>query len=160
MKDTTESAPERRLPPRLLTAVFAATVLVFLILFAFIFLQELIPNNRVLFRYLFLPGVALMTVLGLVLLVLAARAGLERELKLALVLTGVGAVGIPLSMILHNAVYALMVFLSNKGVLNLNRGGDEGLFFILALVIFPALLVVSAAFSMVMLWRANRAAGG
>ncbi len=62
--------------------------------------------------------------------------------KLFFILTGVSAVGIPTCVILHNLVYALFF----RG-----KGGDEAVFFILAIFVLPALFVIGALGSIVLL---------
>jgi len=151
---------ERGKPPGSILGVFIGTVAVFLLLIAFIFAQEWIPNSNTYFEYIFFPGIAALTILGVVLVILAARAKLGRGLKLALTLTGVAAIGMPASAILHNVVYGLLILWFGQDFWGGSAGGDEGFFFILALIVFPAVLIVSAVISIVLFLRACRSASG
>jgi hypothetical protein len=153
MSDATDAAPGLERPSKLLSATFIATIALFLVLAALVFLQQWIPYGRLLSRYLMLPGAAALVVLGLALLVLAMRSRLERGLRRALILTGIAALGAPVGAILHNLTYALLVLLSERGIWKLKEGGDEGVFFLLAVVAFPVLFIVSAAFGAVLMWR-------
>ncbi|HBG77697.1 MAG TPA: hypothetical protein DDW84_02445 [Phycisphaerales bacterium] len=72
--------------------------------------------------------------LGIVLIALTVRLKELKTQKIFFILTGVSAAGIPVCAILHNVVYAL--FFHGKG------GGDEAVFFILAIIMLPALFVI------------------
>jgi hypothetical protein len=143
--------------PPLLLGVFICTVVVFLILITFIFTQQWIPSSRIYFVYIFFPGITVLTVLGIVLIIMAARAKLKRNLKWALILTGVSVVGMPVCAILHNAVYGLFILMFGEGFWGGQNGGDEAFFFILALIVFPVLLIVSSIASAVLIIRAKAA---
>jgi len=138
-----------------LLAVFWITVVIFLLLISFIFTQHLIPNSNQIFQYVFFPGVVLLTILGIILIVMAARARIRKGLKYSFVLTGVSAVGMPASVILHNVVYGLMIYFIGEDFWGGQDGGDEAVFFILALFVFPALLIVSAISGAIILARAK-----
>jgi hypothetical protein len=153
------AVPAQGQPRGALVGVFIATVAVFLISIAFIFAQDWIPNSNRYFEFILLPAAGLLTILGAVLVVLAARARLARGLKTALVLTGSSALGIPLCAILHNVVYGLMILIFGEGFWERSNAGDEGFFFILALIVLPIVLLVSAAFCTVLLLRASRSRG-
>jgi hypothetical protein len=68
--------------------------------------------------------------------------------KLFFILTGASAVAIPICAILHNLVYALCVKFC---WVFLEEGGDEAVFFILTIFIFPALFVIGVLGSVVLL---------
>jgi len=146
-------------PSGIIVGVFSCTVAVFLISAAFIFAQQWIPNSNQYFAFILLPAAGLLTILGAVLVVLAARARLARGLKTALVVTGSSAIGIPLCAILHNVVYGLMILIFGDGFWERSNAGDEGFFFILALIVLPVVLLVSAAISAVLLVRAGKSSG-
>lgn len=140
----------------LILGVFLATVVVFLLLIAFIFTQQWIPSSNMYFEYVFFPGIAALSILGIALIILAARTKLQRGLRLALMLTGISAVGMPASAILHNLVYGLFIILFGGEFWERFNGGDEAFFFILALFAFPAVLVISAIVAAVLFRRATR----
>lgn len=91
--------------------------------------------------------------LGLVLMVLSLRLREPRLHRVFFLLTGMSAALIPISVVLHNLVYALcIVFFGEKFW---KDGSDEPLFFILAIVVFPALFVIGAVGSTVLLIRSK-----
>jgi hypothetical protein len=138
-----------------LLAVFCITVVIFLLLVSFIFTQHLIPNSNQIFVYVFFPGVVLLTTLGIILIMMAVRAQIRKGLKYSFVLTGVSAVGMPASAILHNMAYALMIYFFGEDFWSGQDGGDEAVFFILALFVFPALLIASAISGAIILARSK-----
>jgi hypothetical protein len=77
--------------------------------------------------------------LGVFLTVQTARKIETRMFKTFLILTGVGATGIPVSILLHNIVYGIFIKLFGEGFWG--PDGDEPVFFILALFVFPALFL-------------------
>jgi hypothetical protein len=68
--------------------------------------------------------------------------------KFFFILTGASAVGIPICAVLHNLVFALCV---KFGWVFWGEGGDEAVFFILAIFVFPALFVIGTLGSIVLL---------
>jgi len=94
--------------------------------------------------------------LGLVLVALSARRGGSRVQKGMLILAGISAAGMPISAILHNLVYGLFIAWFGEGIWG--SGGDEPVFFLVAILVFPVLFVASAAAAAVLLLR-ERIAG-
>ncbi|MBA7506777.1 hypothetical protein ES706_05484 [subsurface metagenome] len=107
----------------------------------------LLPSlQRVYVGFLFFSG-ALLLSLGIVFLVLTIRGetkGIFRKFQL---LIGASAVGIPISAILHNAVYGLFIYWFGADFWN---GGDEPFFFIMAIIICPLGFLVGAIGSIVL----------
>lgn len=66
--------------------------------------------------------------------------------KIFFILTGASAVGIPICVILHNLVYGLFFH---------GKDGDEAVFFILAVLVCPALFVIGMLGSIVLLISAR-----
>lgn len=91
--------------------------------------------------------------LGLVLVVLTLRLQEPRLHRVFFLLTGISAALIPISVVLHNLVYALCIVFFGEGFWE--GGSDEPFFFILALIVCPALFIVGAVGSMAFLVRAN-----
>lgn len=138
-----------------LLTIFCFTVVIFLLLISFIFTQHLIPNSNQIFVYVFFPGVALLTTLGIILIMMTVRAQIRKGLKYSFVLTGVSAVSMPASAILHNVVYALKIYFFGEDFWSGQHGGDEAVFFILAMFLFPALLIASAISGVIILARSK-----
>lgn len=79
--------------------------------------------------------------LGIVLIVLTVRLKEPKTQKIFFILAGGSAAGIPVCAILHNVVYAL--FFHGKG------GGDEAVFFILAIIVCPTLFLLGTIGSII-----------
>ena len=89
--------------------------------------------------------------LGLALTVLTVRLHETRKRKTLFILTGVSAAGIPACAILHNLVYGLLIELFGKGFWG--PDGDEPVFLILAVLVCPALFVIGAGASGILLLK-------
>ena len=90
-------------------------------------------------------------ILGLLLVVLTLRLHEPKIQRRFFFVTGVAAAGIPISVVLHNLVYALCMVFFGEGFWK--EGSDEPFFFILAIIVCPALFVIGAVGSMVVLVR-------
>lgn len=91
--------------------------------------------------------------LGLLLVVLTARLREAKVQKVFFILAGASAAGMPLCAILHNLVYGLFIIWFGKDFWG--PGGDEPVFFILALLVCPALFLIGTVGSIVLLIRAR-----
>lgn len=96
--------------------------------------------------------------LGLILVVLTVRLEEARTRKILFLLAGASAVAMPVSAILHNLVYALFKFWFGKGFWE-RHGADEPFFFILAVLVCPALFVAGAVGSIALLIKARLGKG-
>jgi hypothetical protein len=94
-----------------------------------------------------MPVRVVLSLLGIALIVLAARARFTKISKAFFILTGSSALGIGLSIDLHNLVFALLIKLFGEGIWS--GMGDEPVFFILATIVCPLALLVGAIGSMV-----------
>ena len=131
--------------------IYISTVVIFWIIFAFFIL---IVSGMYFGMYLpfsnFFVGMpvrVVLSLLGIALIVLAARARFTKISKAFFILTGSSALGIGLSIDLHNLVFALLIKLFGEGIWS--GMGDEPVFFILATIICPLALLVGAIGSMV-----------
>ena len=129
-------------------AIFWALVGVFFVFVGIILSAPLLlPSlQRVYIGFLFFSG-ALLLSLGITFLVLIIRGkakGIFRKFQL---LTGASAVGIPISAILHNAIYGLFIHFFGADFWN---GGDEPFFFVMAIVVCPLAFLVGAVGSIVL----------
>ena len=131
--------------------IYISTVVIFWIVFAFFILMV---SGMYFGMYLpfsnFFVGMPLRVVLslsGIALIILAARARFTKISKAFFILTGSAALGIGLSIILHNLVFALLIKLFGEGIWS--GMGDEPVFFILATIVCPLALLVGAIGSMV-----------
>lgn len=89
--------------------------------------------------------------LGVVIVVLTLRIQEPRLHRAFSLVTGISAAGIPISVVLHNLVYALCIVFFGEGFW---QGSDEP-FFIMAILVFPALFVIGVVGNSVLLIRAK-----
>lgn len=97
---------------------------------------------------LYLGGVFLITAAIELILTVAVKE--IRLRKLAFIVTGASALAIPVCAILHNVIY---------GLFSHGKGGDEAVFFILALFVFPFFFIVGVLSSIILLvssWRKTK----
>jgi hypothetical protein len=90
-------------------------------------------------------------VLAVALVVLTAKLKESGVRKFFFILTGASAIGIPVCAILHNLVFALCI----KYNCIYWSGSDEPVFFILALLVCPALFILGTLGSIVLLISAS-----
>ncbi len=124
---------------KLIWSIFWALVGVFVIEMGMMFTD--MPGGYALFA-----GLAVLFGLGVTLLVLAARAKLKKMLKAFLLLTGASAVGLPVFAVLHNVVYGLFIYFLGADFWS---GGDEPVFFIMAILVCPLAFLVGMVGSIV-----------
>jgi hypothetical protein len=133
--------------------IYISTLVVFWALFAFSItavLNFFVMNFFDLFcRILFYSSAIALPCLGIALTVLAVKAKLTKTSKIFFILTGASAIGIVACSILHNLVYALFIILFGEGFW---AGiGDEPVFFILAVIVCPIVLLVGIIGSIVII---------
>ena len=92
---------------------------------------------------------AAFVVLAVVLVIITAKLKEPRIRKLFFIVTGASAALIPICAILHNLVYGLCMMWFGGDFWG--TGGDEAVFFILAIIVCPALFVLGAIGSIVLL---------
>ena len=129
--------------------IYVSTLVIFWITFAF-FIMVMAGMYLYIIPYIgIITGVpfrAILSILGIVLITLAAKAKFTKIAKVFFILTGASALGMGLSMILHNLVFALLIKLFGEGSI-----GDEPVFFILATIVCPLALLVGAVGSIVLI---------
>ena len=94
-------------------------------------------------------------VLGVLLVVLTVKLREPRIRKVFFVLTGASAAGIPICAILHNLLYSLFITWFGEGFWQRHGMSDEPVFFILAVLVCPALYVIASVGSIVLLIKAR-----
>ena len=123
--------------------IYTSTLVIFWIIFAFFIIVMagmylyVIPYIGIITG---IPFIAILSILGIVLIILAAKAKFTKISKVFFILTGASALGMGLSMILHNLVFALLIKLFGEGIWS--GMGDEPVFFILATIVCPLALLV------------------
>jgi len=101
----------------------------------------------------FFSPFAVFLLLGVALLVFTLREKIAGLLKAFFLLTAASAVGVFVFILLHNAVYGLFIHFFGEGFWN---GGDEPVFFILAVIVCPLGFLVGAVGSIVLRIREAR----
>ena len=99
------------------------------------------------------------TLLGVALIFLTVKKKVGGMLKKFLILTGASAIGIPVSIFLHNAIYGLFIHWFGAGFWDRIGLGDEPVFFIMAILVCPVGFLVGAVGSMVLAIKRRRMAG-
>jgi hypothetical protein len=132
--------------------LYTSTLIIFWLTLAFFILAILSMFLELFPRFMLIvvmPLIALVSVLGITLIILAPKAGLTKIGKIFFILTGASAIGIGVSMVLHNLVYALFIKLFGQDVWG--SSGDEPVFFILATIICPLALLTGFIGSIVLI---------
>ena len=96
--------------------------------------------------------------LGAALIVLAVKEKVAGALKKFLILTGASVVGIPVSIVLHNAIYGLFITWFGAGFWDRVGLGDEPFFFLMAIVVCPLAFLVGAIGTIVLMVKGRRLA--
>jgi hypothetical protein len=92
---------------------------------------------------------AILLLLGVALIVLTVKEKVGGMLKKFFLLTGASSPGIIVSILLHNVVYGLFILWFGEGFWD-RIGGDEPVFFIMAVFICPLAFLVGAIGSIVL----------
>ena len=131
----------------MLIAVFWALVGTFVLVVSEIF----VPAVGEVFQgpLLFLLPFAIFFLLGVALLVLTLRRKVEGKLKKFLILTGLGAAGFFVCVLLHNFLYALGVLTENIAVLHYLFEFLHAAFFLIGLLLCPLAFVIGVIGSIV-----------
>ena len=124
---------------------FYTLIAIFILLLAYFIIPFPEPIKRTSFLFVAVLGLVFL-ILGITLIVLAAKSKLEKKLKIFLILTGASAACVLPAAVLHNLVYALFIILFGEGFW---ANGDEAFFFILALIICPIIFLIGTIGSMV-----------
>jgi len=137
-------------------SIFWVLVGVFIVLVGTIVGAPLLLSSlRGVYMGVLFSSAALLLSLGITFLVLTIKGktkGISRKFQL---LTGASAIGIPVSILLHNLVYGLFIYFFGAEFWN---GGDEPVFFIMATLVCPVAFLVGAVGSIVLAIRRNRIA--
>ncbi len=133
---------------KLTWSIFWALVGIFIVLVGTMACSALLlPSLRGVYMGVVFSSAALLLLLGITFLVLTIKGktkGISRKFQL---LTGASAIGIPVSIILHNAIYGLFIHFFGAEFWN---GGDEPAFFIMAIFVCPIGFLVGAVGSIVL----------
>ena len=92
---------------------------------------------------LFLAPFAVFFLFSLSTLVFTVRGKIKGALRTFLLITGGAGAAIFVSILLHNLIYGIFVHFFGEGIWG-GVGGDEPVFFILGLIVFPVLYLAGA----------------
>jgi len=134
-------------------SIFWALVAVFIVI-AGIFLIPVFRELVMGFPFLIISGVVFF-LLGVALIVLTVKEKIGGILKKFLLLTGASSAGFIVSILLHNAIYGLFIHFFGADFWN---GGDEPVFFIMAIVVCPIGFLVGVVGSIVLAIKKDRMA--
>ena len=133
--------------------IYISTLVIFWLIFAFFILNVssmwFMPLFGPFIQFISIPLMVILPILGIALIVLAARAKFTKISKAFFILTGAPALGITVSGVLHNLVFALLIKLFGEGIWS--GMGDEPVFFILATIVCPLALLVGSIGSIVLI---------
>ncbi len=132
--------------------LFWMLVGIFIILVSYFVIPAPQTIKRVLFPFVAGLGI-LFFLLGGVLVFLSWKLKKKGKLRIFLLLTGSSAVGFLIGVLLHNFVYGLCIYLFGDGFW---KGGDEAVFFIIALFVCPIVFLVGVVGSIVLMIRENK----
>ena len=133
--------------------IYISTLVIFWLIFTFFILNVSSMYAMLLFgpyiRFISIPSMVILPILGIALIVLAARANFTKISKAFFILTGSSALGITVLGVMHNLVFALLIKLFGEefGA----RMGDEPVFFILATIVCPIALLVGIIGSIILI---------
>jgi hypothetical protein len=101
---------------------------------------------------------SLFFLLGLALIILTARAKLDKIFKSFLLLTGSSAIGVFVSILLHGAIYGLFILIFGEGFWDRIGMPDEPFFFMMAIFVCPLAYLVGTVGSIVLIIRRGKQA--
>ena len=133
-----------------LMTVFWSMVAIFLVLLSFPFVLDTF-RRKVFILYAILALVFLM--LGIVLIVLAARSRLPRGLKIYMIIMGASAPGVFAGSIMHNMFYAFAVMTEGNMILHVAFEIMHVGAFLGSLIVCPLLFLVGTVGALVMMHR-------
>ena len=134
-------------------SIFWALVAVFIVI-AGVFLIPVFRELVMGFPFIIISGVVFF-LLGVALIVLTVKEKIGGILKKFLLLTGASSAGFIVSILLHNAIYGLFIHFFGADFWN---GGDEPVFFIMAIVVCPIGFLVGVVGSIVLAIKKDRMA--
>ena len=131
---------------KLIWPIFWALVVVFVVVVSIMVLRV----EGLLNIWFIAIGGAVFFLLGVALIVLTVKQKVAGIPKLFLLLTGASSAGIPVSVLLHNAVYGLFILWFGADFWDRTGLGDEPVFFTLAIIICPLGFLVGTVGSIVL----------
>ena len=136
--------------------VFWTLVATFIMAVSYIFIPMTISIKRPLWP-LFVTLAIISLLLGVILIFLTLKERVKGWPKRFLLLTGVSVIGMPVSIILHNFIYGLFIYFFGQNFWErIGPGGDEPVFFIMAIFVCPIAFLVGVIGSIVLFIKKKR----
>ena len=130
--------------------MFWVMVAIFIIVITGIFTPNLGDYISFEISFFVLGGIAVL--LGIAILILAARSGYDKIAKTFLILSGSSMAGILVGSLLHNLIYGLVIEFGRGSKIIENVGGfTEAAFFIIGTIISPLGFIVGAIGTIVLI---------
>ncbi len=127
--------------------IFWLLIFVFILIVSYFVIPFEHTIKRTLFPYLAILGFIFFSLGGL-LIYCTIKSKIKGKLKLFLILTGITPIVALISVLLHNLVYGLMIYLFGQDFWG--ETGDEAFFFIIALLVCPIVFLVGVIGSIIM----------
>lgn len=139
----------------MLKGIFYAMIAIFVLIMTFLFLINSENISTVFFP---VTGVLafLFFIYGALMIFFSIKYKPEKKLKIFLILTGASALGLPVSVVLHNFFYALSVVFSAIPLLKFIMEVLHVSFFLIAIPVCPVVFLIGAIASIILFKRKNR----
>lgn len=139
----------------LLAKVFFALIIAFIVSVSFIFVP--MPESvRSSFFPVFATLASIAFVFGIALIFLTLKSKLKGLLKVFFLITGISVVGMPVSILLHNLIYGLFIYMLGQDFWERIGLGDEPVFFIIAVIVCPLGFLAGAIGSIILLAKQRK----
>lgn len=129
--------------------IFYSLMGIFIVLASYLVFPLPVSIKHAVFPFIAILAI-LFSLLGVALIYVTVKLNIKGKLKRYLILTGASASGIPISAILHNLIYGLFIYFFGNNFWDRIRLKDEPIFFFLAIIVFPILLLIGMTGSVVM----------
>ncbi len=135
--------------------IFWILVITFAIAVTYIFIPMSVSIRRPLWP-LFVALAIISLLLGAILIFLTIKKETKKWSKRFLLLTGFSVIGMPVSIILHNFIYGLFIYLFGQNFWEGIGLPDEPLFFIIAIIVCPVGFLVGTIGNITLLIKQKR----
>jgi len=126
--------------------IFWLLVFLFIVIVSYFAIPFASGIKRALFIYIAILG-SVFFLLGGLLFYYTIKLKIKGKLKLFLIFTGIAPMAVLISVLLHNLIYGLMIYVFGQ---DFWKGGDEAFFFTIALFVCPVVFLVGVIGSIIM----------